>query len=185
MDAFGFSKHVPQIIALQGASRETIQSVLAEFAARCQRRGFRVGGMVEIAGACGRGACGSLALKDLSSGATFSISQDLGPGSIACNLDTDGLSAACAAVERAIASGVDIVVLSKFGKQEAARSGFCDAFRAAISAGLPVVTAVSPNLAKPWLDFAGPLSEFVTADIGALEAWVLASAGAALSIAAE
>jgi len=101
----------------------------------------------------------------------FSISQDLGPGSKACNLDSSGLAAACAAVERAIADGADLVVLNKFGKQEVAHSGLCDAFRAASLAGLPVVTAVSPSLGEDWAIFAGPFSVFLPAGIEALEAW--------------
>ena len=185
MDANGSKGRSPRIAALQGATRETIQSVLAEFAARSRRRGLRVAGVIESSDLCERGACDSLALEDISSGAVISISQDLGPGSTACNLDPGGLAAACAAVERGIRAGADVVVLSKFGKQEVARSGLCDAFRAAIDAGLPIVTAVSPSLAEPWREFAGPLSVFVAADADALDAWWFANSADIMAVAAE
>jgi hypothetical protein len=180
-----FNGDVPRIAALQGATRETIQATLAEFVARARLHGMRLAGVIETTCDPADPGCRSLALEDVSTGAVFSISQDLGPGSTACNLDPGGLAAACAAVERAIREGADLVVLSKFGKQEAARSGLCDAFRAAIQSGLPILTAVSPALAEPWRQFAGSLSAFLPADIAALEAWRQNVALRALAVAAE
>ena len=104
------------ILALQGASSTVIQSQLAGFAARMQAQRLRVVGVVEVSGDRSANACGKLALRDLSTGAMIAISQDLGSGSTACNLDPRGLTEACAAVERAIDWGADLVILSKFGK---------------------------------------------------------------------
>ena len=173
------------IAALQGASSAVVQGLLAEFAGRMKADGFRVAGVVEMAADCSAGACGKLAVCDLWTGAIIPISQDLGPGSTACNLDPRGLTEACAAVERAIDWGADLVILSKFGKQEAARGGLSDAFRAAVAAGLPIATAVSPAMADEWLSFAGEFSEFVVAVPGALEAWWSRQSGAILLAAAE
>jgi len=160
-----------RIIALQGAESAAIQRLLAKFAARRKHEGIRVAGAVEVVSEGDGGSCGSLALTNLSDGAIIRISQDLGPGSTSCNIDPAGLAEACAAVERDIARGADLVVLSKFGKQEAARGGLGDAFRASIEAGLPVVTAVSPAMAEPWQAFAGGLSAFIQAEEARLEAW--------------
>jgi ABC-type sugar transport system substrate-binding protein len=74
-------------------------------------------------------------------------------------------------IEDAIERGVDVVVLSKFGKLEAARSGLCDAFRAAMMADIPVITAVSPSVAEDWGQFAGELAQSVDARVDALAAW--------------
>lgn len=176
---------VPRIVALQGASGEVIQRLLADFAESLMHSGVRIAGVVEVAREGSRGACRSLGLRDLSTGAVIPISQNLGPGSTSCNLDAAGLAEACAAVERAIAGGAELVVLSKFGKQEVARGGLADAFRAAIAADLPVATAVSPAVSKEWSAFAGPLSGFVTANAGALHAWWSALHSEVLMVAAE
>lgn len=159
------------VAALQGASSAVIQGLLAGFAARMKAQGYRVAGVVEIASECDASACGKLALRDLTTWAVIPISQDLGPGSTACNLDPRGLADACAAVERAIEQGADLVVLSKFGKQEAARGGLNDAFRAAFAAGVPIATAVSPAWEQDWLAFTGDYSEFVDAGTASLDAW--------------
>jgi hypothetical protein len=173
------------IAALRGASSAVIQSLLASFAARMKAQGLKVAGVVEISAGCDEGACGRLALRDLGDWSAIPISQDLGPGSTACNLDPRGLAEACAAVERAIASGVDLVVLSKFGKQEAARGGLNDAFRAAFAAGLPIATAVSPALEQDWRSFVGDYSEVVNVETDTLDAWWSRLRHAILPAAAE
>ncbi len=117
------------------------------------------------------GACKHFRVRDLLSGETISISQDLGRGSTACNLDPAALVRACGRIETAISEGADLVVLSKFGKLEAARSGLADAFRAAIEADLPILTVVSPAAAEEWELFAAPLFQFLDANLEALEGW--------------
>ncbi|SFK77449.1 DUF2478 domain-containing protein [Methylocapsa palsarum] len=160
-----------RIAAVRGLRFEPAQPILWQFAQDLKRRGLRVGGVVEFSQCASEGACSHLTVRDLISGASISISQDLGPGSTACNLDPYGLAQACANVERAIGDGVDVVVLSKFGKLEAARGGLCDAFRAAILAGLPIITAVSEGLTEDWSRFAGALSDDVAPTMQALDAW--------------
>ena len=180
-----FSPPESRIAALQGGTRAEIQATLAEFAALSRRRGLRVVGLIEITTDCSSDGCRSLALRDLTDGGLISISQDLGQGAQACNLDPGGLSAACFGVERAIAAGADLVVLSKFGKQEVARSGLRDAFHAAVCAELPIVTSVAPSLSDVWQAFAGPLSTFVAPDISALDAWWQATHAVPCAVASE
>jgi hypothetical protein len=75
------------------------------------------------------------------------------------------------AVRQDIAAGCDLVVLSKFGKLEAANSGLADAFRAAIEADVPVLTALSPAGETAWQAFATPLFVTLPADTAAIDAW--------------
>jgi len=162
---------VKRIAALQGAPSSHVQSTLFSFAQQLRDQGLRVAGIIEISPCEDTGHCKSLSVRDIASGRTYPITQKLGAGSEACNLDPSGLALACSLVEDAIERGVDVVVLSKFGKLEAARSGLCDAFRAAILADIPVITAVSPPVAEDWDRFAGGLSEFVDAQTDALAEW--------------
>ena len=185
MIRFAMKYHTPAIAALQGASSRNIQTFLGEFAVRLAHEGYRVAGAVEIPAAEPKGPCGRLAMRNLATGAVTSISQNLGPGSTACNLDPSGLAEACAAVERSIAAGADLVIISKFGKQEAARGGMSDAFRAAIAAELPVLTAVSPAMSEAWRAFAGPLSMFLPLDPEVVDTWWLDTRIGAQLLAAE
>ncbi len=161
----------PTIAAVVGASNAGKQDLLTDFVRRRRAQGWRVAGIVEIGEKTTGGACGALSVLDLTTGARIPISQDLGPGSTACNLDPAGVAEACAAARRAIEAGADLVVLSKFGKLEAGRGGLCDAFAAAIEAGLPVVTTVNPVMREDWARFAGPLSDDVDPTPESLERW--------------
>lgn len=160
-----------RIAAVRGAPSFLIQGTLFAFARQLQNQGLRVAGVVEVSSCTDEERCKSLSIQNLASGETYPITQKLGAGSEACNLDPSGLALACGFIEDAIQGGVDIVVLSKFGKLEAARGGLCDAFRAAMMADIPVITAVSPPVAGEWDRFAGDLSQFVDAHVKALTAW--------------
>ena len=159
------------IAALPGEPSAQAQALIADFARRLSESGARVAGVTQariIDEATGRSR---IVLRDVTDGALYAISQDLGAGSVACNLDSSELALACAAIERRVTDGVDLVVISKFSKQEASRGGLADAFRAAMVAKVPVVTAVSPHYLEEWREFAGPLAEFLTHDLDALSAW--------------
>jgi hypothetical protein len=171
MNGIGMDRQSCRVAALRGGSSADIQSFLGEFATRLTREGWKVAGAIEIAGGASTGACGRFAVRNVSTGEVISISQNLGPGSTACSLDPAGLADACAAVERSIAAGVDLVIISKFAKQEAARGGMSDAFRAAIAAGVPILTSVSPAMSDAWRAFAGPLSRFLPVDPDIVDAW--------------
>ncbi len=161
----------PRIAALRADKSKAAQALMHSFARGLRRRGFSVAGLVQTRLPDARGAKKRIVLRDIATGAVFSISQDLGRGSVACNLDTSELALACASIERAAAAGVDLIVLSKFSKQEAERGGLCDAFRAALLAKTPIVAAISPHFCAEWGDFAGDLYEFVEPNRAALEAW--------------
>lgn len=167
----GLAAETPRIAALRGAPSTAMQALLDEFARRRARAGLRVAGVVEDSDCAHDGACKRFRVRDLQSGETISISQDLGRGSTACNIDPAALIHACGRIESAISDGADLVVLSKFGKLEAARSGLADAFRAALGADIPVLTVVSPAAAEEWERFAAPLFQFVDANCDALELW--------------
>jgi hypothetical protein len=160
-----------QIVALQGATSPVIQGLLRGFATRLAASGLRVAGVVETADDSSN-PCRSMALRNLDDGRMFSISQDLGPGSQACSLHPEGLALACAAVQDSIAGGADVVILSKFGKQEAIGRGLSDAFGAAMMAGLPIITAVSPAMMNDWQNFAGEFAECVRAEVAQRASWI-------------
>ncbi|MBV6305780.1 DUF2478 domain-containing protein [Candidimonas humi] len=99
------------------------------------------------------GMCSAGFLRDLASGKRFSIQLDAPPAGTSCHLDTAGMEDAGAGLLTQIPQA-DIVVFSKFGKLEATQKGLWAAFAAAISAGRPLLTTVSPKHAQAWQAFA-------------------------------
>ncbi len=165
------SPAAPRIVAIQGASRHLIQALLSHLATTWAGSGLRIAGNVEEFIYEPGGERETVVLRDLRTGTRFPIKQNLGSGSTSCALDAGGLANACAAIEAAIEDGCDLAIISKFGKQEAERSGLSGAFHAAIAAGVPVVTSVAPSVAEAWNAFASPLAIYADADFEAIEDW--------------
>jgi hypothetical protein len=165
------NKQKPLIAALVYKDSAATQALIDSFARALTARGVAVAGVVQTRVSEGNKDRSRIALRDLESGALYPISQDLGPGSVACNLDAGELALACGAIERAARRGVDLLAISKFAKQEAAKGGLCDSFRAAMATKTPVVAAVSPHFLDEWAEFAGHVAEFVEPTPEALEAW--------------
>lgn len=113
--------------------------------------------------------CSAAFLRDVALGRRFSIQLDAAPAGTSCHLDAAGIGEACAGLLPQIA-GADIVVLSKFGKTEAAQQGLRAAFSGAIAAGRPLLTTVSPKHAEAWAAFA-PRAVWLEPDSGAIERW--------------
>jgi hypothetical protein len=177
------SAHGPRspIAVVQGAESEAIQQ-LFENLLTAPWRPARIAGTIELAGDGEAGNCGPGALRSIADGASYPLFQDLGPGSTACALDSGGVTLAGAAVCRDIAAGCDLVVLSKFGKLEAENgAGLLGAFIAALEAGVPVLTAVSPRNQERWHAFAAPYYEVVGPRIADIAEWWAAQSPAAAS----
>jgi hypothetical protein len=110
-------------------------------------------------------------LRSLATQARFSIFEDLGPGTAACHLDGGGAVAAAAAIQRDIEAGCDFVILNKFGKLEASGDDLAGAFGAAITAGLPLLTSVSPAHDGAWRQFTSREFAILPADPTAIDRW--------------
>jgi nucleoside-triphosphatase THEP1 len=105
-------------------------------------RGLRLAGVVQSNEVRdGRRRC-DMILEDLSSGRRFPISEDRGAMARGCHLDHDALSRIILDVHQSLSSGVDALVVNKFGKEEAEGRGFVDTIAAAMEHGIPAVIGV-------------------------------------------
>jgi hypothetical protein len=159
-----------KIAVVQGAPSAEVQDLFRSLAERWRPSARLAGVVAEEHGLPDR-ACTAGYLVSLTDGERFQIFQDLGPGSTGCHLAGAGALAASQAVRRDIAAGCDLVVLSKFGKLEKDGGGLRDALSAAIEAGVPVLTSVSPALMLAWESFAEPLFVTLPADADRVDAW--------------
>jgi hypothetical protein len=161
-------KSIKLIGAVSGADSAVIQPLLRAF---CQRQSalIRVAGVIEEAGS---GSRQSTVIRKIADEGRYPVFQNLGAGAVGCAMDPSGITLASEAVLREIEGACDLVVLSKFGKLEAVSgAGFVPVFIAAIEAGVPVLTSVSPRYAEAWSRFAGPYFVDIPADAEAIDAW--------------
>nr|WP_155253555.1 molybdenum ABC transporter ATP-binding protein [Bradyrhizobium japonicum] len=160
-----------RVAAILYRPQDDVDTLLADFAETLVRSGERIGGVVQRNIEDGGGCHVGMQAVDLMSGREISICQPLGSGAMACKLDAAGLAEAAVAVTRAIAADVDLVVINKFSKQEAAGEGLRDELAHAIAAGIPVLTAVPEKCLDAWTDFTGGIGTSLLCERGAIEGW--------------
>ncbi|CAM3423898.1 DUF2478 domain-containing protein [Paracoccus nototheniae] len=90
-------------------------------------------------------------------GAPLRISQSLGPGAQGCRLDTAALEEAVARTAPHL-DGAGLIVIPKFGRQEAMGRGFRDLIGRAAADGQPVLLYVPRQQQQAFQDFAGDLA---------------------------
>lgn len=163
------------LAAIVYSSGFPIDELMAEVADSLKREAVRLGGVVQHnTGDCPDG-CASMALEDLASGRLFPISEDRGAGSAGCRLDPAGLAAAGAAVAQALTGSIDLVIVNKFGKQEALGHGLRAEIAASVLAGLPLLTAVRADMLVPWSHFAGEDWQRLPPEAVAITDWAMAA----------
>ena len=165
---FGSPIKLAAIVYRSGS--DDVDCLLGSFAADLILEGHRIGGVVQHNIEGPLGARDQMRLLDLMNGHTISISQP-GRSTSACHLDTAGLAQAAVSVSRAIASGVDLVVVNKFSKQEAAGGGLRAELSEAVAAGLPVLTAVSEKCLTEWAAFTAGLGATLACNRAVVDAW--------------
>ena len=145
--------------------------LLSESAGILAQSGYRLGGVVQSnTDQPGRRKC-AMQLTDLLSGEQFQISTDLGDGAKGCRLDPAGLARAGLGVERAVAEGVDLLIINKFGKQEASGQGLRSVIAEALLSDIPVVVGVSLLNLDACLEFAGGSFDRIAPDQDAILDW--------------
>lgn len=160
---------VVQGIADRGAG----DALLGAVARALQARGLRLAGAVQENLPGGTDGQGAMVLRLLPGLDIQHISQSLGPMSQGCRLDPDGLERAVARAQAVLDAGADLLIVNKFGKQEAEGRGFRPLIAEALGRGIPVLTAVASDHAAAFDRFADGLSQTLPPDPGAVTAWAL------------
>jgi len=146
--------------------------LLHDLATRAAARGLRFCGTVQINSDCGPDRPCDMDVRILPDGPVIRISQSLGPGARGCRLDPDALEQAVAHTSARLAAGCDLLIVNKFGKQEADGRGFRVVIADALGADIPVLVGVNRlNLAR-FEAFTEGLAEPIAPDAGALDTWL-------------
>ena len=82
------------------------------------------------------------------------IAQPLGRYARGCRIDPGALKDRVAEIAMRLRRGADLVVLNKFGKQEAQGRGFHSLIAEALNMRTPVIVRLNPINGRPFADFA-------------------------------
>jgi len=145
--------------------------ILHGFAHALLDAGRTVAGIVQTNTDCGPGKPCDMDVEVLPAGPILRISQDLGPGSRGCRLDPAALEQAVGLVDASLHRGADLLVINKFGKQEADGRGFRPLIGAALSEGIPVIVGLNALNLPAFETFTEGMAASVAPDQAALMAW--------------
>lgn len=160
-----------RVAAVLYRPQDDVDTLLADFATDAVRKGKRIGGIVQRNVKDDGGCQVGMQAIDLLTGRQISICLPLGSGATSCKLDAAGLAEAAMAVRHAIGEDVELVVVNKFSKQEAAGQGLRDELAEAIAAGIPVLTAVPEKCLDAWKHFTGDIGTMLLCERQVIEEW--------------
>lgn len=157
--------------------------LLAGLADDLQRQGIRTCGTVQINTDNPTGGRCDMDVRVLPEGPVIRISQSLGAGARGCRLDSAALEGAVGHAKAELDKGADLLIINKFGKQEAEGGGFRDVIAQAFALGIPVLVGLNALNRAAFLDFAGDLARPVAATRADLADWAQGALGTALQAA--
>ncbi|TBN42518.1 DUF2478 domain-containing protein [Paracoccus subflavus] len=138
--------------------------LLERLSVRLADAGLRVAGAVQVNTDRGADcACDMDVTVIGDEGRPIRISQSLGAGSSGCRLDPGALETASARVAARMA-GAELLILPKFGRQEAVGRGFRSVIAQAVAEGIPVLLHVPPEQRAAFADFCGDMGQELAPD---------------------
>lgn len=167
---------LPPLAFVTAGKRGATDSFLYDIAETLAAQGLRLAGAIQSnPERAGRGPC-DMELRVLPDGPLIRISQSLGPGSSGCRLDAGALEAAVAEVQARMA-GADLLLINKFGKQEAAGRGMVPLISRALEDGIPVLVGLNALNAPAFAEFAGDMAQELPAERDAVLHWAAGARG--------
>ena len=150
----------------------TTDELLSGLAHEYLRGGFKLAGIVQRSvDRPDRCACDMVA-TDLTSGQDVSLSEDRGAMATGCRLDTSQLERLAGEALASLEAGANILIVNKFGKQEAAGAGFRSVIAEAAGRRVPTIVAVNRGYVDEWRAFAGAMAVELRPDVTQLRQWL-------------
>lgn len=145
---------------------------LSAFIEAARARGARIAGLVqEHARRDAACALNAIRVRDLVTGETMQVMQDLGRDAIGCRVDGAAIAAVALWLEAARTDGPDLMVVNRFGRLESEGGGLLGEIGQAFSDGLPLIICVPKRNLESWDAFASGLDVKLEPTLAAIEAW--------------
>ena len=155
-------------VSVQGKGR--IDLLLAEVVERLEAHGVAMAGTVQTnIERSDRPRC-DMELRLLPDGPTVRISEDRGGQARGCRLDVGALEQSVVWVAGALEKA-ELLVINKFGKQEADGKGLAGSIADALERGLPVLVGVNQLNLPAFLAFADGMAQELAPDAARVADW--------------
>lgn len=152
--------------------RGRVDRLLADVVERLEARGIALAGTVQSNIHRNDRALCDMDLRLLPDGPVLRISVDRGPEARGCRLDAGVLEQSALWVSDTLARS-ELLVVNKFGKQEAEGKGLSGAIADALERGLPVLVGVNGLNLPAFLAFADGMALKLAPDAASIADWCL------------
>jgi len=152
------------------SGRGRIDALIAEVVEAFEKDGARLAGTVRERPIDPLGHPCDMDLRVMPDGPSFRISQPLGSGAKGCRLAGGVIETIASAVEARI-PGADLLIVNKFGRQEAQGRGLCPAMSLAMDMRIPTLVGVNEMNTSDFHAFSDGVAEPLPPDPRAVRAW--------------
>ena len=161
---------VPRLAAIVFGRDEDPDAPLGAVVAAAARAGAHVAGFLQER-QCEGCERRDARLRDLASGESLPVMQDLGAYAEGCRVDPAAVAAAAQRLGAAIERGPDLVVANRFGRLESEGSGLLAEIGEAVAREIAVIVCVPRRYLEAWNAFSGGLDAQLPPQRDAIEAW--------------
>ncbi len=171
-EATGPIQPVSRLAAVVFDRDEQPDPPLLAFIEAATQRGVRIAGLVQEH-ACPDDLCAvkDARVRDLVTGATLDIMQDLGRDATGCRVDPAAIAAAARWLDAARAGVPDLLVVNRFGRLESEGGGMLAEIGQAFADNVPLIIGVPSRYIGAWDDFACGLDAKLPPALAAIEGW--------------
>jgi hypothetical protein len=142
-------------VAVVYTREDDVDTALAAAVHAMSRAGGMIGGLLQSVGKQIAPGKREMLVRILPDGETICLSDPRGPGVQGCILNTDALAHAAVAFHRATLARPDLLLVNRFGKQEASGGGLRAELAEAIMADIPLLVPVRADMLSDWRNFLG------------------------------
>lgn len=162
-------------VGYEAGNGDHIDVVLRTLAHELRAQGYKLAGAVQWNEPRANQSRDAMILEDLATGNRLDVSGPTGPESDGCRLDSYALESVVGIVAGTIHSDVDLVILNRFGKQEAARAGFRPVIEAAVVHDLPLLTGLNNAYRALWNTFTNGECAYLAPNRESILSWANAT----------
>jgi nucleoside-triphosphatase THEP1 len=168
-------------VLYEGEESKALDQLLSETARALREDGFSLSGAVQSNVAVPNRSRCDIALEDLATGRVTMASQDRGASARGCRLDSGALEESVGLAASSLNETTDLVIINRFGRQEAEGHGFRSMIEQAVVLNIPVLVGLKRANLDSWHAFLGEVPEFLPLHIGAVMDWCASKVGVCAS----
>ncbi|MEE9319285.1 MAG: DUF2478 domain-containing protein [Granulosicoccus sp.] len=165
-----YAGRVKPLAAICAKTGDRIDSLIDPIIQQLRLNDHRIIGLQQRLVSEGVSGC-SVRLQSINTGELHRITQNLGAGSVSCNIDIEAMDRVALSLMAELNEEVELLFVNRFGKRESQGSGFCGVIERAIELSIPVLTVVREGWQESWLDYGGEWVATLPAEHASILSW--------------